>query len=227
MKSNPKKYIFTEDLDYTKTPKTSIWGKGDRDTLVVLEKLVADKRIYGEWLHFAAGDGRYNNILLREADKVVATDIDKDALIKLRVSTPKKLTPKLFIQMQDITAVFPFRRQIFDGVFNTGTLHLFPQSIIDSIIQETSRVLKPGGLFIFDFGTDIKRINKDGQHMQRSDVVYTKHEAKKMLVTLLDKHRFQSRFIKGTVPPEKVTSGYGTYMFSCLYWLVVAKKFAI
>ncbi len=224
MKSDTHKYTFTEDLDYSQTPKQSIWGNGDPETLQVLKKLASEKKLFGKWLHFAAGDGRYNNMLLSYASKVVATDIDTSALQKLQKTTPKELSSKLLIQVQNITEPFSFKNNSFNGVFNTGTLHLFPKSIIKSIIKETCRVLKPHGLFIFDFATDVKRIKEDGTFAGRSNIIYSKRSARTILSELLEKQVFKTQFIACHVPPEKVISGDGTYTFSCNYWLVIAEK---
>jgi SAM-dependent methyltransferase len=224
MKSNTNKYIFTEDLDYSTTPKSSIWGNGDPETLQVLKKLVSEKKLFGDWLHFAAGDGRYNNLLLQEVNKVVATDIDKGALEKLQRTTPKDLSSKLVIKTQNITKPFPFEINTFDGVFNTGTLHLFSESILELVICETHRILKSGGLFVFDFATDVIRIREDGTLIGRSKITYSKITARKLLSELLDGQKFKSQFIECKVPPEKVTSGDGTYTFSCNYWLIIAEK---
>jgi SAM-dependent methyltransferase len=224
MKSNINKYIFTEDLDYSQTPKQSIWGAGDPETVRVLKKLISEKKIFGKWLHFAAGDGRYNNLLLQPVNKIVVTDIDKNALDKLQRMTPKELSAKLFIQVQNITKPFPFKNNTFDGVFNTGTLHLFSPFILELIIQETNRVLKSNGLFVFDFATDVKRIREDGMMVGRSNIAYSKLTAETLLSGILKKLGFETQFMACRVPPEKVTSGDGTYTFSCNYWLIIAVK---
>jgi SAM-dependent methyltransferase len=224
MKSKTNKYIFTEDLDYLQTQNTSIWGNGDPETLQLLKELASEKRLFVNWLNFAAGDGRYNNLILQEVNKVIATDIDKGALEKLQRTTPEDLSAKLSITVQDITKPFPFENNVFDGVFNTGTLHLFPKQILETIIPETHRVLKPEGIFILDFATDITRIRDDGTFIDRSEATYSKNAAKEMLSELLSKQKFESQFIECEVPPEKVTSGDGTYTFSCKYWLIIAKK---
>jgi SAM-dependent methyltransferase len=224
MKDNINKFIFTENLDYSNTPIKSIWGAGDPETLQVLKKLVSEKKLFGKWLHFAAGDGRYNNLLLHEVKKVIATDIDKGALEKLQKTTPEDLSSKLSIKVQNITKPFPFNDRTFNGVFNTGTLHLFPQNLLEAILGETYRVLITNGLFIFDFATDVKRIKEDGTFIGRSDVAYSKLLTRKLLSILLKKYGFKSQFIECSVLPEKITSGDGTYTFSCNYWLVIAEK---
>lgn len=216
--------IFTEDLDYSKTGITSIWGEGDLDTLESLNKLVKGNKITGRWLNFAAGDGRYNDILLNEVDELTATDVDISALNKLRANAPKKLTHKLVLKEQNITKNFPFKDGYFDGVFNTGTLHLFHESVLNHVFQQTNRVLKDGGIFIFDFATDIKRVREDGILVARSGIEYNKIQAKEMLVGILNNNGFMPDFTECSVPPEEVTTGDGSYLFSCNYWLVFAYK---
>jgi len=225
MKNNISKFAFTEDLCYSQTAKQSIWGDGDTETLQFLNKLIQKKKLSGKWLHFASGDGRYNNILLSEVDSVIATDLDKGALDKLKNVTPKELLSKLKIREQDITKAFPFKDKNFDGVFNTGTIHLFPKNIIEKIIEETHRVLKLNGLLILDFATDVKRIKKDGTFVKSTEIEYSKLEAKNFLEKMLSDKGYKATFSLCTVPEEKVTSGNGTYMFSCNYWLILAKKF--
>lgn len=58
MKNDPKKHIFSEDLDYSKTGKQSIWGEGDSNTIKVFKRMVAENKFSGRWLNFAAGYGR-------------------------------------------------------------------------------------------------------------------------------------------------------------------------
>jgi SAM-dependent methyltransferase len=224
MTSFSDKNHLIEDLDYSKTPKQSIWGAGDKDTLTLLKKLVLENKLTGVWLNFAAGDGRYNNILLKEANSVIATYLDKSALKKLQRETPQELSSRLTTETQDLTKPFPFKNGYFDGVFNTGTLHLFPKPVLESVFKETYRILKPGGIFIFDFATDIKRVKKDGSFVGRSNIIYSKSSSKTLLSELLEKQGYKEEFFECKVPPEEVTSGSGTYMFSCNYWLVVAKK---
>ncbi|MBU1198624.1 MAG: class I SAM-dependent methyltransferase [Nanoarchaeota archaeon] len=151
-KSDEKKCVFTEGLNYFKTGKESIWGEGEKLTLDFLNK----KSFSGKWLNLAAGDGRYNNILLKKADFVVASDIDKSALSKLWHNTSKKQRSKLEIKVFNIINRFPFEDESFDGVFCTGVLHLFPKEFVKKILSEINRVLKPCSEIIFDFATDIK-----------------------------------------------------------------------
>ncbi len=158
-KPEEKKHIFTEGIDYFTTGKTSIWGLDDKDTKQLLKKI----EIHGKWLNLAAGDGRYNLNLLEKADFVVAGDIDESAISKLWHNTPEEYKAKLDTKAFNITKKFPFEDNSFEGIFCTGTLHLFPKEVLQKIISEIDRILKPNGKVIIDFATDIKRIYHSGK----------------------------------------------------------------
>src|SRR3989344_6239278 len=177
-----EKHIFTEGIDYSKTDKTSIWGTGDKGTLELLKKT----GIIGKWLNLAAGDGRYNLNLLEKADFVVASDIDESALNKLWQNTPDDFKTKLQTKVFDITKKFPFENNSFDGMFCTGTLHLFPKEILRQIFSEIDRILKPSGRILIDFATDIKRILPNGKlYIRKSEPQYKNEEDTKFLTELL------------------------------------------
>jgi len=133
--------------------KESIWGKGDKLTLKVLNKL----QLKGNWLDLAAGDGRYVSKLLKKVDSLVATDIDRKALRKLLYIVSKEKKCKIKTKVFDITKKFPFKDKTFDGVFCAGTLHLFPKKVLIKILAEIGRVLKPKGIVVIDFATDLRR----------------------------------------------------------------------
>ncbi|MEK6900711.1 MAG: methyltransferase domain-containing protein [Nanoarchaeota archaeon] len=218
-KSEEDKYIFTEKIDYSKTEKTSIWGTGDKDTLTFLEKI----KINGKWLNLSAGDGRYNLNLLEKADSVVASDIDNSALDKLWQNTPDTFKPKLKTEVFDITQTFPFKDSSFDGVFCTGTLHLFPKEMLRHIFLEIDRILKPQGEIIMDFATDIKRLLPESQlYLKKSEPQYTLKEAEKFLKELLKEYKVQ--IVESKVPEEEIKIQNVVYKFSCKFILLNADK---
>ncbi|HIG93358.1 TPA: class I SAM-dependent methyltransferase [Candidatus Woesearchaeota archaeon] len=212
-------YIFTEGIDYSKTEKNSIWGTGDKDTL----ELLKDIEINGKWLNLAAGDGRYNLNLLEKAYFVVASDIDESALSKLWQKTPDKLKTKLQTKVFDITKKFPFENNSFNGVFCTGTLHLFPKEILRQIFSEIDRILKPNGRILIDFATDIKRILPDGKlYIRKSEPQYKNEEATKFLTELLNNYKVQ--IVESEVPEEEIKTRGFVYRFSCKFILLTADK---
>lgn len=211
--------IYTEGINYFDYGDTSIWGTGDQETLNLLSKKV----IRGHWLNLAAGDGRYNNILLSKADKVTAADIDKSALSKLTELTPAELKPKLETKTFDITKVFPFEDAVFDGVLHVGTLHLFTPKIITAICAELKRVVKPKSTIIIDFATDIKRVQEDGSFFKfNNEPDYDYDQG--MDILLKNFQGFQLEFIEGNVPREKVSTRGTTYDFSCRFVLMCAQR---
>lgn len=217
-KPEEDKYIFTEGIDYSKTGKTSIWGKGDKATL----ELLKNTEIRGKWLNVAAGDWGYTSHLLRKADFVVASDIDESALGKLWQNTPKKHLKKLETKLFNITKRFPFKKKMFDGVFCTGILHLFPKHILKIIFLEMNRVLKPHGKIILDFSTDVRRVSQSGKLITfGKEPLYTLEDAKTILQKLFKNYKINmyesevSEHFTRTKPP---------YAFRSQLILLVAEK---
>lgn len=218
-KPEQDKYIFTEGIDYSKTGKTSIWGVGDKDTLELLKKI----EIHGKWLNLAASDGRYNLNLLEKADFVVASDIDGSALNKLWQNTPNKFKAKLQTKVFDITKKFPFENDSFDGVFCTGTLHIFSRKVLENIVIEINRMLRPGGRVIIDFATNVERIRFDGKsYIIKDEPKYTLADAKTTLRNLFKNYKIQ--MYESEVPEEILKEANPAYKFSCKFILLVADK---
>lgn len=197
----------------------SVWGKGDPETLRLLHK----EKIRGVWLNLAAGDGRYNSLLLKKADIVVASDTDRTALRRLCRNTPPALKRKLRVAVFDMAKKFPFKAQYFDGVFCTGTLHLLPKAKLRHTIQEMTRVLKPRGKIIIDFAAGIKRTLPSGkQHIIRGEPRYSLSQARATLTKALSGYTL--RMQHAAVPEETVKTSGRRYIFSCDFLLVVGKK---
>ncbi len=137
----------------------SKWGIEEQETVDTIRSV----NISGRVLNLAAGDGRFNNILLENASEVVAVDIDENELELLRKECIDKNS--LVTITADITKKLPFDDNYFDGVFCTGTLHLFDMNTIEGILSEISRVLKLNGTIVLDFATDITRVDKNGKRV--------------------------------------------------------------
>lgn len=135
----------------------SKWGEEEKETIQAIEKIAFKGRI----LNIAAGDGRFNEELLKLADEVVAVDINEEELKELEEKCPKELKDKLNIKSMDITKRFPFEENTFDGIFCTGTLHLFDVETIKTILKEIKRILKNNGKILLDFATDISRLDSN------------------------------------------------------------------
>ncbi|MEW5955561.1 MAG: class I SAM-dependent methyltransferase [Candidatus Micrarchaeota archaeon] len=211
---------LAEKVDYWKARDKSVWGEGDPETL----KLLANAQLSGRWLNLAAGDGRYNLLLLEKADSVVATDADENALAKLQQNTPEEYRGRLEVRAFDLLDPFPFKEAEFDGVFCTGALHFFNENELRRIFGEISRVLKPGGQLIFDFPTNIRRQLPDGSCLcfKQDEPRYSLEQARETLVNLLKNYRLEIKVSE--VPGQKTDVGEYSYVFSCKFLLVRAQK---
>jgi len=214
-----EKYLYTEGIDYAQTGNVSIWGTEDPLTQDVL----LNSDIHGRWLNLCAGDGRFNTALLQHVQTVVATDVDPSALQKLQRLTPDALKPKLEIVTCNVVEPLPFQAAEFDGIFCTGTLHLFPKTIFQNILGELDRILKSGGRMIIDFATDIRRVRPDGSlYTVHGEPLYALDEALDFLKECLS--AYAASFQTDTVAPEAVQVRGETYLFSCNYILIQAQK---
>lgn len=160
----------------------SAWGKGEELTLNALK----NESIKGKWLDLGAGDGRYIKELLRKADLVIA-DIDKKEIKKAIKSLNKKQMSKIKVSIFDMTKKFPFSDESFDGVFCTGTLHLFKEDKLKIIFHEITRVLKPKGKLIIDFAYNVKRILPSGNEININNSEYSLVWNKSKVKNMLDK----------------------------------------
>ncbi len=97
----------------------SKWGIEEKETLDAISKC----KLSGNILNIAAGDGRFNNVLLKLSDNLTAIDINESELNILINNCPLELKDKLYTRVVDITKPFPFNDEAFDCVFCTGILH--------------------------------------------------------------------------------------------------------
>ena len=217
-KRKEHKYSFTEKIDYSKTGEKSIWGSGDKETLEILNNL----EVKGKWLNLAAGDGRYNQNLLKKADCVLASDIDEDALQKLQRTASENYKHKLDVKAFDITKTFPLDDNSFDGVFCTGILHLFPKDVLKKIALEIDRVLRPNGKIVIDFVADGERKRLNGKIIKsRGRPTYTLIEAKKMLEDIFKTYRIKM-YVSELVDDLQKTDP--PYTLNCKFIILVADK---
>lgn len=219
LKPAQHRFWYTEGIDYLTTGKRSIWGSGDPKTLKILRRL----HMKGTWLHLAAGDGRYNSLLLRKVDTLIVSDIDPSALEKSRRNVPPQYRGKFLCKVFDLVKRFPLKAQSIDGVFCVGTLHCFPKHILKKIAREIDRVLKSHGTLFVDFTTNAKRVRLDGKpYIIKGEPPYTIADAKATLQKTFP--RFAIKFWRGVVPKESYPRANPPYTFESQYLIMVAKK---
>ncbi len=219
VKPDQHKYRYTEGIDYLKTGKRSIWISGDPKTLKVLKPL----HLKGTWLNLAAGDGRYNSVLLRKVHRLIAADIDPSALEKSKRNISQKFRKKFSVKVFDISKRFPMKTKSIDGIFCAGTLHLFPKTILGKIVRETDRILRPNGIVIIDFATHITRERLDGKpYVIHGEPHYTNREAERTLRKMFKGYKI--KFWESQTPEESYPRANPPYSYKSKFLIMIGTK---
>jgi ubiquinone/menaquinone biosynthesis C-methylase UbiE len=183
----------------------SKWGVEEPETISAIKRIGFN----GVVLDVAAGDGRFLRQLLDVADAVVAVDVDEAELEKIKQKFPAE--QKLSTQTFDITKNFPFENDSVDGIFCTGTLHLFGEKTLSFVLSEMVRILKPDGKLLVDFATDIVRKDQNGNVVPYQNRGYSAEEARKIFFEALmgfDSRVETATFSESDLDPNE--AGYQT-----------------
>lgn len=198
----------------------SKWGEEELETI----KAIKDIGFKGHILNIASGDGRFNNYLLELADNVTAIDINESELLELKNNTNEHLKNKLSTMIVDITDHLPFDDNTFDGVFCTGTLHLFDLKTLEYILLEIKRVLKKDGKIVFDFATDITRLDKNGNKVTfANEINFTLESASEFFKSELKD--FSIKIEKSTFKEENLEEQDTSYVSIVGNFLVISGKY--
>ncbi len=199
-----------KEINYTPNSQGYIWGTLHPDIV----ELAAQANIHGNWLNLAAGDGRYNELLIDSCESITALDLDQKALDRLaeRLSLPQRNKVKLVAG--DITTPLPFGDHQFDGCLSTGTLHFLKPDVLRTVFGEIFRVLRPQASLIMDFAVDIERECPDGsRYVIEDEPQFTLDEGKNLLADIFQNAQYDLRV--GTVPDFPVNNFDLTYIFRC------------
>jgi formylglycine-generating enzyme required for sulfatase activity/ubiquinone/menaquinone biosynthesis C-methylase UbiE len=153
-----EKYVYIESIDYFSIGNKSLWGLGEKETLSVLASEVRG----GVWVDLASGDGRYAIHVIDKVQKLLAVDIDRNALRKLHYRINEELRSKVDLLQMNILQL-GLKDNSLDGILCTGILHLFPKEVLSQLFPQILGLLKPGAVFILDFGTDIQDYDQEGK----------------------------------------------------------------
>ena len=179
-------------------------------------------------LEVGCGSGAFTTFVARaigEKGKVYALDIQEKMLeqLKNKLLKPDNRDIKNIEMINKSAYELPFENNSFNGVFCTGTLHLFPKEILRQIFSEMDRILKPDGRILIDFATDIKRTLPDGKlYIRKSEPQYNLEEVAKFLKELLKNYKVQ--IVESEVPEEEIKTRGFVYRFSCKGIIVIADK---
>lgn len=95
-------------------------------------------------LDIGCSSGRYTEALLEKDMDVVGLDT---AIIPLTYAV--RNVPKASFLRASVTAL-PFEKESFDIVICVELLHHFTDDILEKALEQITRLVKPGGIFIFD-----------------------------------------------------------------------------
>jgi len=200
----------SKDINFDLGPDRYVWGVPHPDIIALSERTT----IRGTWLNLAAGDGRYNDLLLDRCESVVAFDMDEKSLQRLieRVQPPNR--SKIQPQVGDITAPLPFESNRFDGCLCTGVLHLLEATTVRQVFAEVFRVLRPESCMIMDFAVDIQRELPDGSmYLVDGEPRYSLDDGQRLLDDVFTGVDHETR--TSTVPDFPVENFDMTYVFRC------------
>jgi len=102
---------------------------------------------------------------------VIAGDVDKKGLESLVAKTAQSDRSRLQSITFDAFEPYPFPDESVDGVVSTAFLYLFPQKEVRQVMEESHRVIRPGGHIVVDFVTDRKRLGIDGSEIKGANEV--------------------------------------------------------
>ncbi len=173
-------------------------------------------------MNLAAGDGRFNNTLLKHSDHVIASDNDERALNKLVRLTSSELKNKLKIEKFDLTKEFPFPDSSFDGCFCAATLHIFAPSSVQFIISEITRVTVPSGHIIIDFCTNTRRTLPDGNlYIYPGETSYSTEQGRALLQKCFESQNYD--LCEDELGPDKISIGTHCYVYTSHCLLLICK----
>ncbi len=200
----------SKNIKYDLGPDNYVWGVQHPVIIGLAERA----NIHGTWLNLAAGDGRYNNLLVDRCQSIIAFDLDEKALHRLVERLPATHRGKIRSVVGDMTAPFPFPAGEFDGCLCTGVLHLFKEPVLRRIFEEIFRVLRPRSSFIMNFAVDIERKFPDGSSLLiDGEPHFTLEEGRRILRDVFREADYE--LIEGQVSDFPVNNFDCQYIFGC------------
>jgi SAM-dependent methyltransferase len=103
----------------------------------------------GKILELGAGQGQDGRFFAEHGYSVVCTDLEDTALGLANEKLPEDLQEKVSLQKLDLREALPFEAASFDMVYAHLSLHYFELESTARLLDQITRVLKPGGVLAF------------------------------------------------------------------------------
>ena len=141
------KYYDTEATVYDENRYSSIEGKRiDRFQKQLLANYLKELPENAQLLELGCGTGRFLPYLSQIGYQLTGIDISKGMLKKARERIEAEAVQPITL-LHNETSTLPFAKAEFDAVYSILVINLIQD--YQQIFYDISRILKPGGLFIF------------------------------------------------------------------------------
>lgn len=189
-----KKWYPTVVPAFEKISKiNSPYGEPNQETLALFADLPRGSKI-GD---IGGGEGRYALPLANMGHRVILSDVDLPHLVRGKEKNRLVGAEEgVIIPVEmDATKDFPMRENSLEAVLNAGFGYLIPPDELGDLFGKMVKVVKPGGLIVFEFATNRdRRDRKDGKSLiGREEYIYSKQEGLEVLGQLFDQHALEHR----------------------------------
>ncbi|MEA2101124.1 MAG: class I SAM-dependent methyltransferase [Thermodesulfobacteriota bacterium] len=114
-----------------------------RKDIEAIKAFLSKQKIFGKTLELGCGAGTYSEVLIREAQHLVATDLSDEMVAASKERL--KGTENFSVEKADCFSLF-YPDSSFDTVFMANLLHVIPEP--QKAVAEGKRVLKKNGRLI-------------------------------------------------------------------------------
>lgn len=189
------------------TSKKEMWGWEAAKSAVVTKNLFVEKSLKNILIP-GFGYGRNAQVFLEQGMTVTGIEISETAIEIAR----KHFNETLIIHHGSVTDM-PFDKNIYDGIFCYGLIHLLDESERLKLIKDCYNQLAPNGIMIFTVIT--KEAQTYGQGDEISKDRFEMFGGVKMF--FYDKKTIQKEFSNfGLYEIEEINESYPFYIIKCL-----------
>lgn len=187
--------------------KQEMWGWEAAKSAVITKNLFVEKSLKNILIP-GFGYGRNAKVFLEQGITVTGIEISETAIEIAR----KHFTETLIIHHGSVTDM-PFDKNIYDGVFCYGLIHLLDESERLKLIKDCYNQLAPNGMMIFTVITKIAQTYGQGNEISKDR--FEMFGGVKMF--FYDKETIRKEFNDfGLYEIEEINENYPFYIIKCI-----------